>query len=138
MIYVTGLLTLSSLDNQWRKGTTQWREVCILEVMTYPLELLVSPCWLLREAGQMDSFSLQLCVVDMGSHFRQRTDRHVTLICLLLFFMIKMITYHESFKVTWITLLFSLSDLLHLIIVDSFIRRNQKVMLRSNTVYFKI
>lgn len=33
--------------------------------------------------------------------------------------------YHESFKVTWIALLFSLSDLFHLIIVDSSIYKKE-------------
>lgn len=33
--------------------------------------------------------------------------------------------YHESFKVTRIALLFSLSDLSHLIVVDSFIYKKE-------------
>lgn len=50
-------------------------------------------------AGRIDSFCLQLHVADVGFCFRQQTDRHVALICLL-FFMIKMIMSHESFRVT--------------------------------------
>lgn len=36
--------------------------------------------------GRLDSFCLQLHVVDVGICLRQQTDRRVTLICLLFFY----------------------------------------------------